>query len=212
MSVKPKRRYDRSKRDQAARDTRARILAAAKGLYSTRGIESVRLPEIAAKAEVAVSTIFAIFKSRDGILRALIETALFGPAYQAAIARLSGVVDPVALIALTPPVARSIYESEAQDLGLMRNIATFSPALRAMEQEFEALRFAAQRQRIADLFASGRGKAGLTETEARRILWMYTSRDIYRMLVTDGGWTPDAYERWLQDTLLTALLADPDRP
>ncbi len=36
---------------------------------------------------------------------------------------------------------------------------------------------------------------------------MYTSRDVYRMLVTEGGWTPSAYESWLADTLRQALVA-----
>lgn len=35
----------------------------------------------------------------------------------------------------------------------------------------------------------------------RRILWMYTSRDVYRMLVHEGGWTPERYEQWLSATL-----------
>lgn len=46
--------------------------------------------------------------------------------------------------------------------------------------------------------------------EARRILWMYTSCDVYRMLVREGGWTPDQYQAWLSDTLVKALV-DPWR-
>ena len=37
---------------------------------------------------------------------------------------------------------------------------------------------------------------------------MYTSRDVYRMLVHDGGWPPDRYQEWLSRTLLEALVAD----
>ena len=35
---------------------------------------------------------------------------------------------------------------------------------------------------------------------------MYTSRDIYRMLVHESGWTPDQYQSWLSDTLVTTLV------
>jgi hypothetical protein len=35
---------------------------------------------------------------------------------------------------------------------------------------------------------------------------MYTSRDVYRMLVHAGGWTPDRYESWLSETLVSALV------
>ncbi|MGE5539313.1 MAG: hypothetical protein ACM30I_11905 [Gemmatimonas sp.] len=36
---------------------------------------------------------------------------------------------------------------------------------------------------------------------------MYTSRDVYRMLVHDGGWTPDRYQQWLSEMLLDALVS-----
>jgi hypothetical protein len=36
---------------------------------------------------------------------------------------------------------------------------------------------------------------------------MYTSRDVYRMLVHEGGWSPDRYQEWLSRTLLDALVA-----
>jgi hypothetical protein len=49
-------------------------------------------------------------------------------------------------------------------------------------------------------------KPGIDYAGARRLLWMYTSRDIYRMLVHESGWTPDQYQAWLSDTLVAALL------
>jgi hypothetical protein len=36
---------------------------------------------------------------------------------------------------------------------------------------------------------------------------MYTGRDIYRMLVSETGWSPDRYQEWLSRTLLDALVA-----
>jgi len=39
-------------------------------------------------------------------------------------------------------------------------------------------------------------------------MWMYTSREVYRMLVTEGGWTPDRYQEWLSQTLVAALVED----
>ncbi len=42
--------------------------------------------------------------------------------------------------------------------------------------------------------------------QARRILWMYTSRDVYRMRVQDGGWSPQRYQEWLSRTLVEALV------
>src|SRR5262245_54017964 len=35
----------------------------------------------------------------------------------------------------------------------------------------------------------------------------YTGRDVYRLLVKEGGWSADEYERWLAGTLIDALVA-----
>jgi AcrR family transcriptional regulator len=201
-----RRRYASELRNQAADATKARVLDAAKRLFMRRGIDGVTIAEIAGKAGVATSTIYALYKSKEGILRTLMKAALFGPRFEEARARLDGVTDPVRLIALSAHVARAIYEGETAELGLIRGTSAFSPALRKMEQEFETIRFEMQEERVRLLFAQARQRAGLKLDEARRILWMYTSRDIYRMLVHEGGWTPDQYQQWLSDTLLHALV------
>ena len=82
----------------------------------------------------------------------------------------------------------------------------FSPALRKIEEEFERIRFEMQEDRLRRLFDAGKAKRGISFDEARHILWMYTSRDVYRMLVIEGGWTPDRYEEWLAQTLVAALV------
>lgn len=201
-----KRSYASPVRMEAADDTRARILASAKALFSRKGIDRVTIAEIAAKAGVAGSTIYAVFKSKEGILRELMEQALFGGKFKSAQQMLAGVTDPVELIALTPRIARAIYESESADVGLLRDMSGFSLALRKVEGEFERVRHEMQEDRVKRLFSAGRAKKGLSVDEARRILWMYTSRDVYRMLVVEGGWTPQRYEDWLGETLVAALV------
>jgi hypothetical protein len=49
---------------------------------------------------------------------------------------------------------------------------------------------------------------GLSVDHARDILWTLTGRDLFRMLVRGRGWSPEQYENWLEDTLLSALLKD----
>jgi len=182
------------------------VLDAAKALFVRCGIDETTVAEIAKKAKVAVPTVYALYKSKEGMLRALMQSALFGPRFQEARAKLDGVTDPVKLVALSAQVARAIYESESAELGLIRGSSAFSPALRNLEREFESIRFEMQQERVRSLFAHGKHRGGLTLTEARRILWMFTSRDLYRMLVHEGGWTPDQYQQWLSDTILSALV------
>jgi AcrR family transcriptional regulator len=206
MSSRKARKYISERRAKAAGDTKAEILNAAKTLFVRHGIDRITIAQIASKAGVAVPTVYAIYKSKEGILRGLMETALFGRRFQNAIAKLEGVTDPVRLIALTAQVARAIYEGESSELGLLRGASAFSPALRKLEQEFERIRFEMQADRVKALFALRKQKKALGLDEARRVLWMYTSRDIYRMLVQESGWTPERYEKWLSDTLVNALV------
>ncbi|MEY4575548.1 MAG: hypothetical protein RL701_251 [Pseudomonadota bacterium] len=203
-----KRSYVSKQRDEAASVTRSRVLRAAMALFTRRGIDAVTIAQIAKSARVSGSTIYALFKSKEGILEALMSGALFGGRYQEAIARVKGVSDPVQLVAMTAGVARAIYESESAELGLLRGASAFSPALRKLEQEFEAKRLEWQEERVNLLYAHAKARAGLALAEARRILWMYTSREVYRMLVHESGWTPEQYERWLSRTLVEALVAE----
>jgi AcrR family transcriptional regulator len=182
------------------------VLEAAKTLLVSHGIDGVTIAQIAERAGVAASTVYALYKSKEGILRGLMTAALFGSRFQEAQAKLAGITDPIRLIALSAHVARAIYESESSELGLMRGASAFSPALRKLEQEFEDIRFEMQEARIKLLFACSRQRQGLEFDEARRILWMYTSRDVYRMLVHEGGWTPDRYQQWLSETVVNALV------
>ena len=200
------RPYTSSLRAEAADETRARILSSAKDLFSQRGIDAVTIAEIAGKSGVAGSTVYAIFKSKEGILRNLMEQSLFGGGFQSAQQLLSGISDPVEMIALTSHVARAIYSSESSDLGLLRSASGFSPALRKIEQEFEQTRYEMQKERLQRLFAAGRARKDISFDEARRIMCMYTSREVYRMLVTEGGWTSDRYQEWLSQTLVAALV------
>jgi AcrR family transcriptional regulator len=206
MPPQARRPYRSAQRQEAADATRARVLDAARALFSEKGLDKVTIAEIARAAGVAGSTVYALFASKAGILSALMRATLFGPQYQAAQQLLAGVTDAVELIRLTGGVARAIYEAESAELGVLRGAAAFSADLRETEAEFEDLRRQMQKARLEALYAAGRARKGLTFDEAQQLLWMYTSRDIYRMLVHAGGWTPAAYEAWLSRTLVEALV------
>lgn len=206
MSTRKTRRYVSRLRADAAKSSKAGVLDAARALFVRRGIDAVTIAQIARKAGVSVPTVYAHFKSKEGILRALLKGALFGPRYQKALERLAGEKDAVRLIELTAVVARSIYEGESAELGLVRGSSAFSPALRRTEQEFESMRFDMQEERVRLLFEQRKARKDLSFEEARRILWMYTSREIYRMLVQESGWTPDRYQAWLSRTLVATLV------
>ena len=195
-----------STRAPGSEATKQAVLTAARELFAARGIDRVTIAEIAEAAGVASSSVYALFKSKEGILSAIMRVILFGPRFQSAQAALAGVTDPVEAIARTATVARAVYESESDEAALLRGASSFSASLRRIEGEFEDARYDMQRERLELLAGSGRMKPDLTLADARRIMWMYTSREVYRMLVHDGGWSADRYEQWLAETLRMALV------
>jgi AcrR family transcriptional regulator len=205
---KRKRRpYNSRRRADAAAANRAAVLKAAGTLFSRHGVDKVSIAEIAAKASVSASMIYSVFKSKEGVLRELMRAALFGPRFQKALTLLDGISNPVDRVARTALIARAIYESESAELGGLRGLSAFSPALSQLEEEFEEMRYDMQRERLEALAASGKMKQGLAMEDARRIMWMYTGREVYRMLVDVGGWSPDKYQEWLASALVDGLVA-----
>jgi AcrR family transcriptional regulator len=205
-----RRAYRSPSRAAAADRTRARILAAARALFAERGIEATTLAAIAAAAGVSEATVYKAMGSKVGLLRELMRAALFGPATRAALDLVAGETDPVRAIARTAAVARAVYEAEAREVGDVRAIAARSPLLREIEAEFEALRLEMQAARVDALFAAGLARGDLSRAEAGRVLWLYTSREVWWKLTAEAGWTGDQYQAWLARTLVEALVARRD--
>ena len=206
-----KRAYQSSQRAESARATRSNVLSAARCLFAQHGIDKVTINDIARSAEVSPPTIYALFKSKVGLLQEIMKASLFGDRFRAAQSVMAGIDDAVKLISLTAKVAHAIYSSESEELGLVRGASAFSPELKRIESEFEKMRYEMQADRLIMLFAQGRQKPDLDLDAARRIMWMYTSREIYRMLVIEGGWSGERYENWLADTLINSLVRSHDK-
>lgn len=154
---------------------------------------------------MAVSTVYGLFKSKSGIVRALMERALFNGNYEQLLVQLETVEDPIERLRLTAAVARAIYQGEAREIGLLRGSSALSPELKEIEGEFERRRYDLQRARIASLAEAGLLRPGLSVKAARDITWMLSSRDVFRMLVTEARWSAKAYEEWLAETLVRTL-------
>src|ERR1700729_1331757 len=73
-----KRRYDASRRRQAADRTRAAILDAARELFTERGYAATPMTAIADRAGVALDTVYASVGRKPELARLLIETAISG--------------------------------------------------------------------------------------------------------------------------------------
>ena len=206
MSSAPTRRYDSSKRQARAEESRGRALASASRLFSKHGIDAVTLDQIAQDAGISIASLYAQFRSKSGLLEALTRSVLLGDRYKAAAASADGIHDPIQALRATAAIARAIYESEHRGMGLMRGASAYSPELKKIEASFEKIRWDLQKERAVLIHRSSPAMKELGLKKIRDVLWMFTSRDVYRMLVREQGWSPSDYESWLADTLVKTLM------
>ena len=208
MNDKPKtrRRYDARLRSERASGTRQRILDAAKELFTARGVEKVSIGDIASAAGVSAPTLYALFRSKTGILKAVIERSFFGARYAETAKQAEKARDPEEILRITASISRVILDTEREEIGLMRGVSALSPELKAIETELETIRFTLQQARAKLLVKSVPAARRLGLAHVRDILWMYTGRDVYRMLVLERGWSSDEYESWLAEALIKALM------
>lgn len=201
-----KRVYESPVRQRQADETRARIAAAARRLLEKSGYAGMTIPAVAKAAGVAVPTVYAVFGSKKGIVSELLDEARFGEAYQRILAEARGVKDPMELLKFPSRFSRQVYEAEVPVENLLRGAGMVAPELAAVEEERNCQRYDSQVMVIDALERAGLLKARLTREKARAILWSLTSRELFRMLVRERGWSGDEYEAWLGDAIRRELV------
>jgi len=201
-----KRVYESPARQQQAIETRTRIAAAARRLLEETGYAGMTIPAVAKAAGVAVPTVYAIFGSKKGIVSELLDAARFGEAYQALLSEARKVKDPRVLLEFPPRFSRQIYEAEIPVENLLQGAGMVAPELAAVEEERNCQRYDSQVMVVDALERAGLLRPGLTRDAARAILWSLTSREIFRMLVRQRGWSGDEYEAWLRRAIRSDLV------
>lgn len=201
-----KRKYHSEIRDGQAAQTKSLVLEAAKRLFLREGFGRVTIKMLAQEADVSMPTVYALFKSKRGVLQALIEAALPPEQFLALVEEAMQEQSAERHLYISAKMARQIYDAEREFLDLMRGASVLSPELQELERERELRRFERQGQSVQRLIELQALAKGLTLQSARDILWVLTGRDMYRMFVVERGWTSAKYERWLADLLVRSLL------
>ncbi|HEX4227457.1 MAG TPA: helix-turn-helix domain-containing protein [Bryobacteraceae bacterium] len=207
MSEAKKRIYLSTTRQRQASETRGRIVTAARKLLEEKGYSGMTMEAIAQEAEVAVPTVYANFRSKTGVVAEILDAARFGEEYQQAVREVLAEQRPVERLQYAPRIARRIYESESSVRDLLRGAGALAPALARQDEERECRRYEMQKHLIEGLVAANQLRPGLDVQHARDLLWALTSRDLYRMLVRERGWTPQEYQDWLAKTVAEMLAA-----
>jgi AcrR family transcriptional regulator len=206
-----KRRYDASKRRQAAARTRQAILDAALELFTSQGYAATPMTAIADRAGVALDTVYAAAGRKPELARLLIETAISGTS-QAVPAEERDYVQAIrdardagTKIAIYASAMRGIAGRLAPVLSIIEQAAPAEPELAALWREIAKRRAANMRRFVADLAAVATLR--VDPGDAADIVWATNAPELYQLLVSQRGWSPERYEHFLADAWHRLLLA-----
>lgn len=197
MKSQTKRSYDTTKRQAQALQTRVRILETAKKLFKEEGFDRVTIDKLAKVAQVSSPTVYALFQSKTGLVRALMDEALSKDLYEALLSEGRTKNTPHDWVRIAAKISRLMYDAEAEYLEFFQSASVLSPEIKALEKEREERRYSRQQASIVEMMEKESVKKGLNLSYVRDVAWAFTSRDMYRMLVLERGWSSDQYEKWL---------------
>lgn len=211
MSKLKKRAYKSESRNAQAAQTKKRILDAARNLFETEGFEYTTIEKIAQTATVAIPTIYSLFQSKVGILRVLMDEVFPKDQFEALVEKSKESSSPEERLLYSAKIARQIYDAERSQMEIFRGAVVLSPEFKELEKEREKRRYERQEVTIKAMVKEHSLAPGMSVNKARDILWVFTGRDIYRMLVIEQGWKPEAYEKWLAELLANTLIMRKNR-
>ena len=206
MTKLQKRAYDSTARQQKAQHNRQSILNAAEALFTEKGFDKTMIKDIAAQAKVSMPTIYALFKSKTGVLRAIMDECLPELTHAALVDQAYSLTCPKQRLAMAASIARQLYDAERNQSALLQSSGCLSPELKRLESEREQRRYERLQTSVDWMAEQQVLKLELSVTQAHDVFWALTGRDMYRLLVIDRAWSSDNYEQWLSKNLELSLL------
>jgi AcrR family transcriptional regulator len=210
--VKRTRRYNSPRRREQAAATRRQVLQAAQRLFEQQGYAATSMAAIASEAGVSLKTAYLAFETKSGLLRALWHLLLRGdeesipvgarPWFQAVLEE----PDPARQLRLNVRNAKLARARIGTLLEVIRSAAAQDPEIDALWSRIQQEFYDNQRSVVEALHRKRALKPRLGIARATDLLWTLNHPNVYRLLVTDRGWTPEQHEKWLTDLLCAQLL------
>lgn len=189
------------------------MIDAARTLFLERGYGATTIEAISAASDVPPATVYRLFSSKRGILKAILDVSIAGddepvavsdrPQVQAAVAD----ADPRGQVAGFVATAADINARSAPVYRILVGAASSDPDAAALLEELNQQRRSGQGQLARALARRGALRTDLRQRDAVDIIYTLMSPEVYRLLVVDRKWTPQRYQRWLTETLSASLLA-----
>ncbi len=208
-------------RSARADRTRARVLEAARRLFAARGYAATSIEAVAAAAGVSAETIYKRFRNKRNLLLAVLEGQVVpaGPPQESAtgflaapgLSRVRAMASQRDQVRALAAFSRSVLQRAAPLHAVLRAAAAADPELAGVLHADHQARLRAQRGLIDMLASRGPLREGLTRDEAAGTYSALASPELFTLVTTAHGWSPERYEAWLADTLTLLLLPPPGK-
>ena len=205
------------RRGQArTRLARAAVIDAARTLFLERGYGTTTIDAISDLSDVPPATVYRLFSSKRGILKAILDVSIAGDAEAVPMAdrpqvrALVADPDPASQVAGLVKVTAEVNSRTAPIYRILADAANSDPDAATLLEDQNHQRQAGQGRIARSLARAGALRPGLRERDAADIIYALLSPEVYRLLVLDRGWPPDRYDRWLTETVVERLLPTPE--
>ena len=203
---------DRKRGQARTRLARAAVVQAAGTLFLERGYGTTTIEAISALADVPAATVYRLFSSKSGILKALLDVSIVGDDDAAPLADRPPVTslladpDPSVQLAGFVAISADVNSRVAPIYRILVSAAGSDPDAAALLDALTQQRQAGQRLIARSLARAGALRADLRERDAADVIHALMSPEVYRLLVVDRRWKLERYERWLNEVLSDQLL------
>jgi AcrR family transcriptional regulator len=210
-----KRGYRSPLRAEQARQTRRRILDAARRLFLDHGYPATSIEAIAAAATVSQDTVYSAFGSKRNLLKELMDAAVGGDDTDVKVLdrpepqSVRHLRDPrVQVAAFAAGVALRIEATRPLD-DILRSAAVVDAEVNALRDDIQLRQRRSAMATFAEWLAeNGPLRDGISVSDAASIIWTLTSPEVHRLLRDGCGWSHERFVLWLDDTLTRTLLPD----
>jgi AcrR family transcriptional regulator len=210
---KTRRGYHSPLRDEKARRTRQRVLAAAREVFIRDGYARTTMRAIAAAAGVSVQTVEQGFGTKRTVLKTVIDVALAGDDEPVGVAdrdwvrraRAATTFDD--MLAITAAGVREISERLSDVVAVMNQAAGADEEIAGLARVFDDQRRVGAQAIVAGLRTHRSLRADLAGDTAADTMWLLMDPVVYRRLTVDCAWSPAAYEQWFADSARRLLFA-----
>lgn len=191
-------------RQRQALETRELIVGAARELFLKRGYAATTIEAVAARAGVAGSTVYAVFKNKRGILKALRENWHRTSQAKDIYAEAGQIGDPERRLERYAHATRRQWETGGVFITIYTGAAAADPEAAAELQEA----LGGRRENVGRWLeeAAPLFRRDLQPRQISAIYLALTRAEVYQELVEVWGWSADAYEVWLAEVLKQQLL------